>query len=112
MIPERLLPHAVVVIEPTVTTDAYGNIVRDYDNPAARTETQAWLQQTTHALVISDGRAAQSQEWLMVTNHTVISGFDRIEWDTKRFDIDGPPRPVHTPAGGHHYELTLRLVEG
>lgn len=111
-VPDALLPHEVTVVRPAVTTDAYGNDVRDYGAEATRTQMQAWLQQDHRTEPRSDGRNPLEQRWLMVTNDDDIQGYDHVEWSGQTFEVEGPPEPVHTPAGYHHTESTLRAVAG
>jgi len=110
-VPEALLPHTVVRVRPTETTDSHGNTVYDYD-PGTRVSMAAWMQQDSRTEPLTDGRDPLSQDWLMVTNDTDIAGRDRIEWNALVFEVDGPPAPVHTPAGFHHTEVTLKVVSG
>lgn len=114
MIPARLLPHTVTVVRPAATTDSHGNTVLDYGTGATRTQIAAWMQQDHRSEPLADGRDPLVQRWLLITNENDIQGRDRIEWDETpaTFEVDGPAYPVHTPAGVHHTEATLRVVEG
>lgn len=111
-IPDHLLPHAVTLVRPALVTDEYGNVTRDYGPSATRTAIQAWMQQDQRQEARSDGREAAVQAWLMVTNHPDVQRHDRVEFGTTTFDVEGPPEPAHTPAGFHHTEATLRVVDG
>ncbi len=115
-VPEHLLIHTVTVVEPASVTDAYNNATPDYD-AGTRTDVSAWLQQDVRSETFADGRDPLDQRWLMITNHSPISGAARIEWadapgGTMTFDVDGPTEPTYTPAGFHHSELTLRVTSG
>lgn len=113
MIPDRLLPLTVTKVRPASTTDRYGDVVLDYGAAATRTAIKAWIDQA--GLVReqpSDGRNPIEGGWKLITNHQDLDADDRIEWDGKPFDMDGPAWPVHTPAGLHHLEANLRRVEG
>ena len=108
MIPARLLPHVVTIVTPAAgSADPHGAA-------ATRTEVAAWVEQQSRseaATVLRDGR---EQGWLLVTNHLAVTALDRVEWDGRTWEVDGPPRPVHTPAStaAHHLEADLRLWEG
>lgn len=111
-IPTGLLPHQVTVVRPAVTVDSHGNQVYDYAAAATRTTVAGWMQQDRREEPRSDGREALEQRWLLVTNHEDVQGRDRLEWSGPTFEVEGPPEPVHTPAGYHHLEATLRAVAG
>ncbi len=111
-VPDALLPHDVTIVRPATTTDSHGNDVRDYGAGATRTEMRAWMQQDRRTEPRTDGRDPLEQAWLMVTNDDDVQGLDRVEWGEQTFEVEGPPEPVHTPAGYHHTESTLRAVAG
>lgn len=116
-IPESLLPHTVTLVRPAQSADAYNNVTYSYGAGATRTEISAWLQQDQRTETFPDGRAPLDQRWPLITNHDDVRAKDRIEWadhpqGAVTFDIDGPPEPAYTPAGFHHTEATLRLVDG
>lgn len=112
-IPDRLLPHTVAIVRPALVPDAYGNKIRDYSQGiAARTTVRAWMQQDNREEARSDGREAAIQKWLMLTNHPDVLRGDRVEYGALTYDVEGPPEPVFTPAGFHHLEATLRVVDG
>jgi head-tail adaptor len=106
-----LLVHDVVIVNPRLGTDRYGNEVKNWF-AATRTPAKAWVAQRT-ASEIRDGREALVGSWtIMLAPDTDISGRSRVEWDGRTFEVDGEPRPAHTRRGPHHLEATLRLVEG
>jgi hypothetical protein len=117
MVPDRLLVHSVTVVHPAETVDAYGNADYDYGVAATRISIRGWLQQDQRDETLTEGRDPLDQRWLLVTNVGTIDGNDRIEWGGHpagaiTFAVDGPPEPAYTPAGFHHVEATLRIVEG
>lgn len=117
IVPERLLAQQVTVVRPATVVDAYNNTTLDYGAGATRTPITAWLQQEQRTEQFRDGRDPLDERWLMITNASDILGIDRIEWaDHPRgavvFELDGPPEPAYTPSSLHHYEATLRLVQG
>lgn len=111
-VPDHLLPHTVTIVRPVLVPNAHGNATPDYGEAASRTTIQAWLQQDTRQETRSEGREAAIQAWLMVTNHADVLRGDRAEYGALTFDVEGPPEPVFTPAGFHHVEATLRVVDG
>jgi hypothetical protein len=116
MVPDRLLVHDVVLVEPVIAADAYNDQTYDYSN-GTRTDIKAWLQQDQRLEQFRDGRDPLDERWLLVTNHETVSGHARIEWaghpaGTVTFSVDGPTEPAYTPAGFHHLEAQLRIVSG
>jgi hypothetical protein len=121
-LPARLLSQTVTRVRPTKTTDAYGSDQYDYGVTATRTTypggtpNGAWIEQQSRTEPLTDGRDPLVESWLLMLNESDVDGRDRFEWigpnGTLTFEVDGPPRPVHTPAGFHHTEATLRAVAG
>lgn len=111
-VPAHMLPHTVVRVRAATTTDAYNNTVQDWGAGADRVEMAGWLQQDSRKEPRSDGRDPLEQVWLLVTNDDDVLGTDRFEGLGLTFEVEGPPAPVHTPAGYHHTETTLRVVTG
>lgn len=112
MLPPHLLPHTVTRIRPSESTNSHGDEALDYTVPPATSASiTAWLQQQKPSEPITDGRQPLIREWLLMTNDEV-QGRDRIAFGSLTFEVDGPPAPVYTPGGLHHYEANLRLVEG
>lgn len=114
-LPAHLLAQTVTRIRPATSTDALGSTVYDYD-VGTRTALAAWIEQQSRTEPLADGRDPLVESWLLMVNESDVDGRDRFEWEapagTLTFEIDGPPRPVHTPAGYHHTEATLRAVAG
>jgi hypothetical protein len=112
MIPDHLLPHTVTVVHPLVTTDSYNDQKYDYGAAATRVDITGWIQQDTRAAVAENGGDPLTGGWLLMTNSTEPSGRDRIEWDGRVFSTAGEPAPVCTPAGLHHLEVPMEVVDG
>ena len=112
-IPDRLLPHTVVITKPARVSDHYANPGQlDYAT-GTTTTTTAWLQEGQYtAGEDTNGRDALISQWTMITNYQGIEGYDRVAWDGKTFEVDGQPSPKYTPLGLHHVEATLRHVQG
>lgn len=107
----RLLVHDVTVVNPRIGADRYGNEIKDW-YAASRTATKAWVAQRS-ATEDRDGREALVTDWMVVLPPEVdVSGLSRLEWDGRTFELDGEPRPAYTRRGLHHWEATVRIVEG
>lgn len=112
-IPSRLLPHTVILVRPAEHRDVYGSVNYEYGESAMRTPIRAWLQQDQRAEVTEDGRRAQEQRWLMITDYDDVRALDHVERQGHTFETDGPPAPTLSPFQGlHHIESQLRLVTG
>jgi hypothetical protein len=113
MIREELLQHFVTLTAGAPTTDAYGNptLTFDPDEGAVETTIRAWVQQTANTETHTTAGDRLEATWLAVTNQT-IDGYDRLTWNSQVFEVDGPTAPIHDRAGVHHYETTLKRVEG
>lgn len=109
MIPPRLLPHMVTVTTPARTSDAYGNEILDYEAGSSR-ELRGYVQPQTGGEETVD-RNAVSRQYLLFTNEEVAA-LDRVTWDGRTFEVQGPSRDWDTPSGAHHHETLLTLVEG
>lgn len=116
MIPATLQPQQLVHVVGALVEDGYGDPHLEFDPDLSaeitRTTITGWLQQTARFERDTAEADRDIGTWLLVTNAAGITARDRIEWGDLTFAVDGPPAPVHTPTGLHHYELTLRLVEG
>lgn len=116
-LPAHLLIHQVTIINPVEDVDAYGNVVWDYQSSGGTT-VPAWLQQDQRAEQFTDGRAADTEAWLLMTNTSEITDKARVEWDgpngAMTFDLDGPAAPVYAGLAQtfHHSEARLRRIEG
>lgn len=108
-LPEHLLVHTVTLTHPTVGADAYNNETLTY---TGGTSVTAWLQQSTRAEPLADGRDPLVQTWLLMTNEEDVRGRDRVTFDGVTYEVDGPPEKVYAPPGFHHTEATLRAVTG
>lgn len=117
MLPSRLLIHQVTITSPAETTDAYGNTVYDYAAGTTRTVC-GWMQQDARAEQFSDGRAADTAQWLLMTNVADIGDKARVQWTAPQgamtFELDGPPASVYAGLARafHHSEVSLRRIEG
>jgi hypothetical protein len=118
-IPARGLPHTVTRVRPATSPDGYGDTTYDYGAGATRTEIDAWIQQDQRSEKYADGRTTNEQNWLLMSNDADLDVVttDQIEWadhpsGAMTFTVEGPPEPLYTPAGFHHWETTLRVLAG
>ena len=116
-VPDHLLIHDIVVVEPAETTDTYGDTDYDYGPTATRRSIKAWLQQDRRTEPRTEGRDPLDQRWLLVTNDDGLTGRSRFEWADHPagpvvFKLEGPFEPTYSPAGLHHSEATLRILDG
>lgn len=117
MVPGHLLIHDIVRVRPVAGTDGYRNTTQDYGPAANRKAMRVWLQQDQRTEPLADGRDVTTQDWLLVSNDPDVKDGDRLEWaghpsGAVVFQVDGPPEPTYSPAGFHHLEATLRIVDG
>lgn len=113
MLPGHLLIHAVQVVNPAATTDAYGNVTYDYSAGTTRTVC-GWMQQDQRAEQFADGRATDTAQWLLMTNESEFADKARVRWHEMTFELDGPAAPVYAGLSRsfHHSEVRLRRIEG
>lgn len=107
-VPSHTLNPAVR-LRAVTTIDAYGATVPDTWDELDFT---AYVQQNNRSEVRGKGRDAETSDWLLVTNDDVLRGSDRVRVGDLVFQVEGRPWPVYGPSTVHHYEATLRLVEG
>jgi hypothetical protein len=118
-IPDYLLPHAVTRVRPAVTTDSYNNdvFVYDPDEGALELVMKAWMQQDQRTQMSQEniarqGRYPAEERWLLISNDDDVRWQDRILWDDLTFEVYAEPEKTYSPAGYHHLEATLRIVQG
>lgn len=118
-LPARLQPHNLIVVRPAVSSNSYGDDVRDYGPAASRTSIVGWVQQDNRTEAFPDGRNPQEQRFLLMTNTLTIETGDRIEWldhptGPATFTVHGPPEIAYRApsADPHHLEATLRIQQG
>lgn len=115
---EDFFTTPVTIVTPGVKADRYNEAsaetVPDWDNPADEVASMGWLVQTS-ADEILGGRDATVTRWqLFLPADAPISAFNRVIVDAfdSPLEVDGMPNVVSTPAGPHHTEVVLRVVEG
>lgn len=105
----RLMVHDVTVVHAATTNDEYGTPQKNWAT-ATRVETKGWITQVRSDEVTPD-RETQTADWVaFLPLETDVDGFDRLEWGSLTYEVDGPPLRAWTPRGEHHVEARLRVV--
>lgn len=91
------------------TTDAYGATVPDTDTD---TTIKGRIDQSSRTDSLAMGRVGEVSTWLLLTNVDTLNASDRIVDGSHTYEIDGPPWPAYGGTGIHHYEASLKLMEG
>jgi hypothetical protein len=109
-VPDRLLPHTITVIHPTVTTNEYGTQIRSYPGPG--TTGRAHVQPELGS-EFNEARAGTTIQMRVYTRDVDLAALDRVLFLGDAYDVVGPARP-YRPYGDdvHHYEATMVRVEG
>jgi head-tail adaptor len=109
VLPERLLPHSVIVQTAGTTTDRYGNIIQDWSDPA-ETVVRARIEMvlTQNPNEVTNGRDDAASVWRIFTNDAITMR-QRVVWGSREFDVDGEVAPQYGLTGPHHYEAILAL---
>lgn len=105
------LTDTVTVLNPTSTTDGYNNTVESWATPT-ETASPAWVGgQATREVLAAGDRTTQLLACILPASAPVTAK-SRIRWRGDDYTIDGAPLPQSRRSVLHHYELTLKLVEG
>lgn len=105
-----IFPHQFTYIVPAVSTDIFHNASRDYSGTVSG-PVAGWLQQNSRNELRLEGRDPAVGGWTLFTL-TSLNRYDRVLWSGFIFEVEGQPNPLYTPAGLHHYEVSLYTVEG
>lgn len=101
-------PHIVTVLRPA-GRDTWGDTVAG-DVPTSVSGCFWQPVSTDEQLNAADTVTVAARVFMPPT--VDVKATDRIEFEGRRYAIDGRPALHHTPAGPHHYEVELRDVEG
>lgn len=108
---DAFMTQPVTIVRAAPGDNGYGGNAPDWDN-ADRTAATAWLTSTSSSEV-TDGRDALVSNWkIYLPAGTDLLGLDRIESGDDTFEVVGIPSRAATPAGEHHVEAVLQLVQG
>jgi hypothetical protein len=105
------LPHTVTVVEPTTSVDQYGVTVLTYNGP--QTQVAAFVQpaasEQAPTSTQSTGRVLTR---LKVYVNDPVPLNARVLHNAETFEVEGSMRWDGPHGQLHHYEVTLRQVEG
>jgi hypothetical protein len=115
----RNLVHTVTVVRAPLVTDRYGNSEKNWANATRRT-TKGWVSQQgavgrPASLENIEGREAEVSSWMVYfMPGEDVTPYDRIEWEGKSFEVEGPTNPAYSARTRkvHHIEARIRAVEG
>lgn len=101
----------VTRLRPSWGTDEDGSLVPDWTAPgtlgaAARVQQITWSEDTADR----DRQTARFMVWL--PPGTDITGGDRLAWQGRTLEVDGPPAAVHGLRDPHHTEVRAHEVIG
>lgn len=107
MIPTRLLR--------TLTLRARAETIDETDGSMSLTwtdtEVLGRLDRMSSMEVLTQGRSAEVSLWRLLTNDEIPSTARVIDGDAE-YEVDGETFGVYTARGLHHFETSLRRVEG
>ncbi len=108
------LTDRIQVIEATVTTDRYGNLVEDWTNPTVTADLPAEVVFTSVALNTEGGMRTQLVEQLRAITEPFdyTPGTQRIRWRGEDYTNDGPAMIRRRGGRDHHQTLPLTRVTG
>lgn len=104
--------HDTVTVQtPGSTTDRYGDTAPDWTTPT-EVETPAWVGGDTTKETTTDGDRITLGLACHLPPDVTVTARSRIVWREDTYEIDGDPLPMSRRGVLHHYELTLKRVEG
>lgn len=105
------LTDTVTVLNPTTTTDRYNNTVDSWTTPT-ETDSPAWVGGQSTREVLTDGDRTTQLLTCVLDATAPVTPKSRVRWRGDDYEIDGDPLPHSRRGVLHHYELTLKRVEG
>ncbi|MFG2183077.1 hypothetical protein ACGFLS_30760 [Streptomyces abikoensis] len=111
----ELLPDAVTIVRPGLSTDRYGNTMADWSRT---TRTAVYGRLVARAVgrlgngeVRTAVRVAVEQDWaLILPAGTDIGARDQVETEHGLFTVEGKPLMRRTLRRTHHITATLKAV--
>ena len=108
MIPARLLNRTLTWMQPSTTTNVYGDTVPTATGTG--TTITGRIDQTSTAETQDETRDLSTSLLTLFTNTIGLSALDLIIDGSTTYEVDGWPAVIDTPSGAHHTEARLRLV--
>lgn len=100
---------SLIGITEGVSEDRYGNPIDEEAAPTIVSASVSPLEATEDDL----NRETRTSRYKVLVEPTVtIDGLDRVEWRGNSYEVVGEPLVFSTRSGPHHYELTIRNIEG
>ena len=105
------LPHLVTRLRATVTTDRKNVPSFDWSSPL-ELDLLAYVQPRSSSETFNPEGTRVRSSHVMFCLEQDVTAQDRIVWNGETFLVVGQPARHETPAGYHHTEADLLLVEG
>lgn len=109
-----LMCHDLVVIQPGVHIDRYGNETKDWVEGTTRTPVRGRLAQRFRVeQLFNRGREVQITDWLCyLPAFTVVSALDRIQWEDLILEVAGRPHRAFARRFEHHIQCDCDTITG
>lgn len=101
----------VTILTASTTTDRYNDVTTDWTSPT-ETDTPAWVGGQSATERTADGDTATLVLACHLPADVTVTAQSRIRWRDEVYEIDGDPLPMSRRGVLHHYEMTLKRVEG
>lgn len=112
---ETFFVDDITIITPAIGTDTRGAAKYVWTN-ATEVNKKGWMAQSNASAVEDDlrpNRDGTSTTWrLFIPKESVLDNRCRIRYLGDLYEVVGRPHMAKTPAGNHHLEVPLKLVEG
>jgi len=105
------LPHTVTILRSTVTVDRKGVVQESWASPTSR-ERAAWVQPRGSSEVFEPESTRVRSTHVMFCLEPDVASSDRVLHAGDTYLVVGNPARHETPAGYHHTEADLLIVEG
>lgn len=104
-----LLTETATVVRFAYTTDEYGNQERA---PGTSTEWPARLEQLNTEEILRDEDTVIANWRVFLPAAAVIGAYDQVQARGIAFEVVGLPNEQRRPAGIHHQEVLLMMIDG
>jgi glycine/D-amino acid oxidase-like deaminating enzyme len=113
VIPARLLNRTLTWVQPATVTDAYGDAAKSFAaEDVTETTIAGRIEQSSTRETNDETRDLSTSALVLYTNTAGISPADRIVDGATVYEVTGIVADVDGPAGRHHCEARLRLLDG